>query len=70
MTIIAWLYLKVLGRYKSIERILAQDCQVLDENNVFFNYKNNVYLKLLPNLVRLGHVGDTLVKVDVLNNSF
>ena len=36
----------------------------------FFNYKNNVYFKLLSNLVRLGHVGDTSTKVVILNNSF
>ena len=45
---------------------------VLDVNNVFLKkkYKNNVYFKLSSNLVRFGNVGDTFVKVVLLNNGF
>ena len=34
------------------------------------NYKNSLYLKLMPNLVRLGHVGNSLANVVVLNSDF
>ena len=36
----------------------------------FFNYKNSLYLKLLSNLACLGHVGDSIANVDVLNSGF
>ena len=40
-------------------------------NNVFFlNYKNNVYFKLLSNLVPLGLVSDTSAKVIILKSGF
>ena len=44
---------------------------VLDVNNVFFlNYKNNIYLKLLSNLVCLDHIGDISAKAIVLKSDF
>ena len=56
---------------------LSLDQRVLDVNNILFfkNYKNNVYLKLLFNLILLGslfldHVGDILANATILNTGF
>ena len=34
------------------------------------NYKFSFELKLLPKVMRLGHVGDNMANVAILNNSF